>query len=337
MSSNLNSGVKLDKNAALSEVLNCSVDLLDFSGTRSGTHKMLKAQKVFEMTKDVNAELIAISSGNYARALKIIAEETDRRVHFAISRDAEVFSNGALVGPNTDVVAIEDLIDAKRNFLRKGPFPFSDEVRDLTGDQLGLAYSLYKGEGFIPPINVTNIEDLYDLSRHVQPELYDLGTNCPSYNYIFSPFGSGELLFDLSRNSFKYSIRFIGFAPAGHPAITRKDFESNQTPSMADKLVTPVFSLGYDPFDDNRRSLDRIEIIPVPEEKIEQAHQFALSIGLNGEPSSTISLAIADSKFRIQNKIDFGPRDRVLIINTGNGESFPLPHPPLNCLESSDS
>ncbi len=306
----------------LSEEFGCQVDLLDFSVLPTGTHKILKAQRVFQVAEEAEAvqrakisELIAISSGNYARALAHMANQERRKVILVIAGEINA-SMSELEGDHVELVKMEDIKDFS---------PTSD-----LSENLGLAYAYMKCENreyHLPPADVTNlraIENLPHAVRSVDSYMtYELSGDYDDYTRMFCPVGSGELFFDLACNSSSRvyaEVQPHGIVPLSHPALTNRTFDTDVQPSYADKLVTPNFPITYHfGMSEDLLARDKPTIIGATEDEFRQAHALSISLGLDLEPSGAAGMVGAVQSFRERHSINIGRDEKILLVSTGKG------------------
>lgn len=299
---------------ALSDELGCRVDVLDCSTLSTGTHKIIKAERALLAVQNDPRPAILISSGNYARAVKYLAEIQRRKVIIVMVGDAD--KRREFDSEMVETVDINELIaiygeEQKHSGMSKN---------DLLSPGLQFAYNAYKGKK-LPKnsvVNITNFEDIEEEEEFkVHKPLYG-GLNSSVYSKVFCPNGSGELLNSLIEGGERYT-RFYGISPVNHPAITGREFTvDSSAPSLADKLTTPTFPIEYSHISWLR---DRRDILysAITEEEIAEAHNIALRHGFNAEPSASVSLSVLLEGFRERHRINFESEERILVVLTGNG------------------
>lgn len=325
-------GPTLSENTFCSETLGCPVDVLGFSGMETGTHKIIKAREASRRCPG-STELVAITSGNYGAALKRVAEEQQRRVHLVMG-DGRPDLKEKLRGPYSTVLEIENLMGqlpgGRRTAIvqrRRGL------ITDLSRRELEEAMASLTGKNEREFTNVTSHVDILRNSAEKKDlrdnPIYEVMwyANVGSYRAVFVPAGGGELLHDVAAN-FLYSDTWIfGVCPKGHPLITGTTFESdNFVESYADKLVCPTHQMGglLQTASSARSSVGirPIEYLSATEQNFRHAHRLAQQAGLDCEPSGAAACVSLIKTFRERHRLSFGPEDRVLIVNTGNGERY---------------
>jgi hypothetical protein len=318
-------GFTLGPNDALSERVGCRVDVLDFSTTATGTHKIIKAHAA--LARCPADEYIAITSGNFGFALKTAAEIQRKKVHLVIGRARERLKP-LLEGEFTEIHYIEDL-------QRCNPFgPYDHLMPSLScspSPNLSAGHLVASFKAMYRDV-VTNLKDIttckdikpgkfahhdrliYDVLNVWQGEMYDA---------VFVPTGSGELLSDLVQQKMGRDPCFYGICPKGHP-FTRganyTEFNPDVPPSRMDKLVTPVISLREDDLRYDDYHWPRIaRFLEASERDSERADAVAREAGLRCEPSGAAACAFALPSFRRHHGIRISPNDAILVVNTGDG------------------
>ena len=312
-----------------------SVDALDFSGLPTGTHKYYKAIRAIRafLQKNDQDVLVAISSGNYAQALKAVAEAVDRKVVLVTSFEGGLHNCNYLRGDCTSTVPIEDLQDAFSIAIGNGSFEKSTRrnVRDLTGKDLVRAYSAWRlqsGDVLPEEVQVWNATNLLDLESleygSISSDRFTYGVELgDSYDYVFCPNGSGELLYSLMCDPKLKDAVFYGISPFGHPSITGSTFEEDYRGSSADKLCSPTYSILNTHLRNKIRRLEsgvpNLKILDISEREIGAAADFARVHGFSLESSASVPFAFFDSNFRIRTGLQMPVGKKVLLVLTGNG------------------
>lgn len=322
-------GVEIIENTTISDVLGRKTDVLDFSKTETRTHKIIKAREAFKRCPGTT-ELVAITSGNYGAALKIVAEETCRKVWLIMGKSkatqAERFK-----GEFSDVEFIENL---------RGRFPERHTlcmlldtgiITDLSNRVLEDAFAALKGRDANEFTNVTSHVDIRsnqgrcgngEHSSLIDYPIYDLlGVIRDRYSAVFVPTGGGELLHDVAvRFMFEPTLVF-GVSPMGHPSITGTSFKpENFITSFADKLVCPTHQMGGALRTLREISRGGIQYLDATEDEFKRAYKLAQDAKLNCEPSGAAACVILLNSFRKKHGIQLPKNQKVLIVNTGNGK-----------------
>jgi len=316
-------------------MMGVKTSILDFSGLDSGTHKIKKARLVMSIVKG-DRPLIAMSSGNYALALSIAAQESRITTYLVISNT--LVNKNILKNNYTELIYLESLelndVPCYRNSISNSLIP------DLLGDNLSkacfshtncyaenvtngadlakssAAISNYEMKAFYyKPKSREGVNAAKKISKFLMNNPLYSNINLNEYDLIISPTGSGELLYDLARQAPHAFV--IGLCPERHPLVSGVDF--NYFNSIADKLVTPVA-----PMRPMISSLNNLKIIGVSEKDINNAHKLSQIVGLSSEASSSIGLCIADEGFRDRHNININTTS-ALFVNTGIGNYFKIP------------
>ncbi len=312
-----------DEHKGLSKLLGCQVSVLDFSACPTGTHKIIKAYQALSTPwarEYRRRPFAAISSGNYARALKYAAEDLNKRGFLVVSREKEELAE-QLRGPYTEVIFIEDIIH------RPGVLAIHERE---TYDNLlnyGLEAGVYTLTGK-KVRNVTNLTEIWDVQNR-GPNLeggeyliHDLQLQLDKMftkRFNFVPCGSGELLCSLALQGYG---NFYGVTPEGHPLVTKKRFAMPEPESFADKLVTPVAPMEF-LVEKIRRDFNyavNLSLTPATEDELKRAFELSQEFGLCAEPSGAAGLVVGVDSYRERKKLKFNKDDSVLIVNTGDGE-----------------
>ncbi len=318
--------------------MGCRVDVLDFSSTVTGTHKIIKAQAALERCTHANTSYIAITSGNYGLALKSVAEKLRRKVHIVIGRTREGIKT-ILEGDFTDVHFIEDL----QEYNPSGPYdhpsisPQNTHTTSpnlsvsSTTDHLVESFRAKYGRAANGLTNITTHRDIEhhdkwhsELKNHPIYRVTDVWRGEP-YNNVFIPTGSGELLCDLVAQKMGRQPNIYGICPQGHPFIRGMDhteFDDNVPASRMDKLVTPTAITIEDHFDLDKYWYKNVHFLEASEGDSEIADRVAENADLNSESSGAAACTIAVPSFREKHGLEFKPSDLILVVNTGNGEQY---------------
>lgn len=336
----------------LSDLLHCTTDVLDCSMLPSGTHKILKARRVMSILDGIDWTPILISSGNYARAITMEAERVRRKVIIVLDTSVDTYK--PLDSEFVEEVEIRDLIAANAELAQRDER--IKNPQDLTGSHLGHAYEYFRNpskpvtkykfstkvtdENRHAPVNVTNsfYLDHLDIAvnnggiDHLLDTYGQLAVFLKDYDAVFCPVGSGELFYDLFAYSPCHSVDFYGVIPERHPALIKKWFTEVDKPSLANKLTTPVFPISseFNPGDfplsmpyyfmDRAKKMEKcFTFVTISEEEIAEAHKVALTTGFDAESSGSVGFASTLDTFREKHDITFSTCDRLLIVNTGNG------------------
>lgn len=333
----------------ISDHIGCHADVLDCSTLPTGTHKILKARRAIDAVAGKRVPIL-ISSGNYAKA---IMHEVERiRIKVIIVMDGNTSDVKGYNPEFTEMVDKEALIRAFAEAIKDRSF---GSPEDLLGPRLEFAYSAYT-TGEVKPgntINITNLDDIGFLEeRHFHPTYDALISSAWAYDKVFCPVGSGELFYDLYTASPIRKSHFYGVTPIGHPAVSHDRF-TERTGSLADKLITPCYPIrdfhfnfydllnkgkgerhyeerrggglvlkGHFSDPDSMRGEKYYHYTPISEDEIRSANNLATGCGFNAEMSASVGFACMLDSFRERNQIAIDGPERVLIVNTGNGDKF---------------
>jgi len=331
--------VILWRNLLLSSRLGCQVDILDFSTTRTGTHKYIKALAVLNLPRVQKAKrLFVVSAGNYAYSL--IQAMKDLKMH------KEVI---VIIDRSTDYSVIRMLEHENAEFIIKDLnermfYPRENILTYLFSKKKAVP-SIQSNEEKMTEIFTENIDVTnfymgllvgHPSRLHASPPYWeswkgfilykDVVQTLEEYDYIACPVGSGELIYAFW-NEYKESpsiLRqkipvFIGVVPTYAHRLGAKGiikFEDLQE-SKAQALVTAKFEMDL-------RGLRRdINWWSATDKDFIEANRLANYAGINSEISGSAGLVFMDVNIRNRNNIHLKSTDKILIVNTGNGKILP--------------
>jgi len=324
--------VILWRNLLLGSRLGCQVDILDFSTTRTGTHKYIKALAVLHSPKIERAKrLFVISAGNYAYALIYVMKEVgiEKELFIIVDKSMGYFARRKFKHKNVKIVTI----DLKKTFidLQKGILKKICPEEKIDDDLTKLRSLLYRN------INLTDYYRLqfenipfttgaFDLPHTV---LYgDIIQSLTDYDYIICPVGSGELIYSIWEEYFKLPTiprkripKIIGIVPKdAHPlSLARRlyiEFGQKIKKTKTIALATPEFEM-INLLETN------IDFWAANDKNFEDANRLAKLAGINSEISGSAGLVFMDIRMRNENDIHIKSTDKILIVNTGNGKILP--------------
>lgn len=326
-----------DNHITLKNFSGFDIDLLDFSKTRTGTHKFIKAEYVFRNFEVADFPIFcAISSGNYAYSLVVLANEIRKQYVYLCMSESDSNNYAYLEGDYSEVLPLEQLANmfskdgskALRIGLELGQrgFPILlnqrlvEAIKAFVVDKMNIC--ILQG---INIKNVTNISDIilseeqgnFELrfsqsrKRKLKKNLvYDFGDTLKNYDFIICPIGSGELAYQIALQT---KAKVYGIIPDNHPLATIEEVDFSFSSSPADKLDTPVVPL--------RRYITRqknIEIISLTGEEIISAYQIATKFDIVSEPSASVIFSLLYEKRFEEIRKQFEGK-KILLVNTGKG------------------
>ena len=322
--------VILWRNLLLSSRLGCQVDILDFSTTKTGTHKYIKAVNVLNLPQVKHAKrLFVISAGNYAYSLMRCMESIGSKQELVIIIDTSLGffatrkfknKNVRIIRTNLSKVKIEDAFAPLQLIYSKAELEKILSTREgmmkVYSENVNVTNYYYFTLG--PNLNVKLLMPHYVLYSDVTESLGE-------YDYVVCPTGSGEIIYALW-NEFmespskygKIKPQIIGIIPfLTHEISSVGDFRGfvdkmNKTKAKA--LATPYFEMR--PI----VNYPNLNFWEVNNKEFIKANKIAAEVGLNSEISGSAGLVFIDSNLRKENNIHLKSTDRILIVNTGNGK-----------------
>ncbi len=337
-------GATIRKSEELSDLLGCSVDVLDYSGTASGTHKTFLAVNVLAAVRsalrDPSRTVYAVlTAGNYGLALKQNLKPGERLV-IVMDEPSEAV-RGQLTDEQTAVVPMQELFPQRELYFGL-PRVHPQQLDEITFSGRLRAFYERSGRDFVRPedylLDVTNIftgltsEDSVLNGGQTYRIESDLEDGCfYSFNltlqeldyprhrltHVFTPAGTGFYALQTALALGIPTVKVYGISQEWHPLVTEKpnfDMPNSEWKALAEPLDHGV---KYWSQLLNRDAISLLSFLGAKQEEEAPAYSLARELGWTTSPSGSAALVIADQDFQLRHGLSFHPVDRVLIVNTG--------------------
>ncbi len=322
--------VILWRNLLLSYRFGCQVDILDFSTTRTGTHKYIKAITVLNLPKVQRAKrLFVISAGNYAyaliQAMRDLGIEKEIVIIHGVDADTSILQKLKSKNVKFSLWKLNERVYHSREIIlrilysKKGLAKIQsdeNEMAKIFTDNVDVT-NFYEGLTVGHPMAMQNFKN----SNYIV--LYkEVIRKLEEYDYLVCPTGSGELIYAFWNEYMEFPTiqrnkipQFIGIVPAQAHPLGTKGFHrfENMRNSKAKALATVKFEM------QNLLGFSNIKWWSAEDKEFTEANSLAKLAGVNSEISGSAGLVFMDINLRKQYNIHLKPTDKILIVNTGNG------------------